>query len=262
MGVLAYPQLSITENPEEYTKIWIDSGTHAREWITTSTVTFILNRFMDAWQDQPNYIRNKTWYFMPIVNPDGYEHSRKKDRLWRKNRTPNQHTRCKGVDLNRNFNIGWNTQGSSANPCRDTYHGRQPFSEMETQAIGKFLHERKHNLLAFLTFHSYGQMLLYPYGHTAAKYKDASMLQRVGDEVARYIRKTMGKKYQVGSRHKLLYPAGGGADDWACSTLGARYVYTIELRDRGRYGFVLPSAQIIPTALEGYAVVDAVARDI
>lgn len=26
------------------------------------------------------------WYFLPLVNPDGYEHSHKYDRLWRKNR--------------------------------------------------------------------------------------------------------------------------------------------------------------------------------
>lgn len=45
------------------------------------------------------------WYFLPVVNPDGYEYSWEGDRYWRKN------TRlgalCDGVDLNRNFDQAW-----------------------------------------------------------------------------------------------------------------------------------------------------------
>lgn len=216
---------------------------------------------MSEWEDQPDYIRNKTWYFMPMVNPDGYDYSRRIDRLWRKNRSPHKRSKCKGVDINRNFNVAWNTGGSSSDPCKITYHGTGPISELETEAVVTFLKEQRKNLEAFLTFHSYGQMLMYPYGHQAAMYKHAPMLQRVGQEVAKSIKRITGRNYKVGSRHKLLPPAGGGADDWACSSLGAKYVYTIELRDRGNYGFVLPPNQIIDTALEGYAMVDAVARD-
>lgn len=246
----------------EYKKIWIDGGVHAREWITPATVTYILNHLMSQWDDQPEYLRNRTWYFMPMVNPDGYVYSRRMDRLWRKNRSPNKRSRCKGVDLNRNFYVGWNTQGSSSNPCRDTYHGPAPASELETEAVVTFLKQRKTKLEAFLTFHSYGQMLLYPWGHKSSRLKSAPLLQGVGNKVAQMIKKVTGRNYQVGNRHKLLPPAGGGADDWACSTLGATFMYTIELRDRGNYGFVLPPRQILGTAMEGYFVVDVVAKNI
>lgn len=43
--------------------------------------------------------------------------------------------------------------------------------------------------------------------------------------------------------------ADGTAVDWAYDN-GVRYSFTFELRDSGRYGFLLPSAQIIPTATE------------
>ncbi|XP_013105808.2 carboxypeptidase B isoform X3 [Stomoxys calcitrans] len=255
--------LRISENAEENAnQIWIDGGTHAREWITPATVTYIIQRLMAKWDEQPAYIRDKTWYFMPMVNPDGYVYSRQIDRLWRKNRAPHsKRSRCIGVDINRNFNIGWNTVGSSKDPCKFTYHGPAPFSEMETQAILNFF-EDKTDMVAYLTFHSYGQMLLYPYGHKAARYMYAPALKRVGNEAAQIIKQKTGRKYRVGSRNEWLPPAGGGADDWACSKLGAKYVYTIELRDRGNFGFILPPSQIIQTAFEGYTLVEAVARDI
>jgi hypothetical protein len=41
-------------------------------------------------------------------------------------------------------------------------------------------------------------------------------------------------------------PIGGASDDWYKGVLGARFVGTLELRDRGEYGFILPADQIIP----------------
>lgn len=68
-----------------------------------------------------------------------------------------------------------------------------------------------------------------------------------------------GHKYKVGPSGDLLYPAAGASDDWAKS-IGIKYSYTIELRDSGRYGFVLPSRYIITTAKEAKAFVFAVSR--
>ncbi|XP_075157474.1 carboxypeptidase B isoform X2 [Haematobia irritans] len=253
--------LSISENLSDNKKIWIDGGTHAREWISPATVTYIINQLLSNWENQPKYIRNKSWFFMPMVNPDGYVYSRRKNRLWRKNRATTKSASCIGVDLNRNFNIGWNTKGSSSNPCHDTYHGPRANSELEAQAVISFLEEISINLEAFLTFHSYSQAFVYPFGYKAAKSKYAPMLQRVGNEAARLIKNKTGKHYDVGVTYKLLSIAGGGADDWAHSVLETKYVFTVELRDRGRYGFVLPPSQIMGAALEGYIFAETVAKD-
>lgn len=43
--------------------------------------------------------------------------------------------------------------------------------------------------------------------------------------------------------------ADGTTIDWAYDN-GVKYSFTFELRDTGRYGFLLPSSQIIPTATE------------
>jgi hypothetical protein len=44
--------------------------------------------------------------------------------------------------------------------------------------------------------------------------------------------------------------ASGGSPDWVKGKLGTRITYTYELRDTGKYGFLLPADQIIPTAEE------------
>ena len=41
--------------------------------------------------------------------------------MWRKNRNPNAHFSCAGVDLNRNFNYMWLTTGASSDPCSEIY---------------------------------------------------------------------------------------------------------------------------------------------
>lgn len=53
----------------------------------------------------------------------------------------------------------------------------------------------------------------------------------------------------------------GGSDDWAKGVAGIKYSYTIELRDRGFFGFVLPAQYIIPTAREALAAVKTLARE-
>ena len=43
--------------------------------------------------------------------------------------------------------------------------------------------------------------------------------------------------------------ASGGTIDWTYNQ-GIKYSFTFELRDTGRYGFLLPASQIVPTAQE------------
>lgn len=52
----------------------------------------------------------------------------------------------------------------------------------------------------------------------------------------------------------------GSSDDWAKGVAGIKYAYTVELRDRGTYGFLLPATQIVPTAREIWAGIRAISR--
>lgn len=170
-----------TENEEEKEIVWIDGGIHAREWISPAVVTYIVEHFVRNWQNLPESIRSKAWYVMPVMNPDGYVYSRQYNRLWRKTRSKNG-GECRGVDLNRNFDISWNGRGSSANTCSDIYRGPTPFSEPESKAVANFLKNVKDRLASYLTFHSYGQLLVYPWAYKRGYADDAGDLQEAGDE--------------------------------------------------------------------------------
>lgn len=73
------------------------------------------------------------------------------------------------------------------------------------------------------------------------------------------ITQASGAHYRVGPAAATLYPASGGSDDWAKS-IGIKYAYTIELRDQGRYGFILPASYIQPTAKEALAALRVIGQ--
>ena len=117
---------------------------------------------------------------------------------------------CKGVDLNRNFGYHWGGYGASDNPCKETFRGSSAFSEPESRAIRDFLLSRENKFVLYLTFHSYGQYILYPWGYDKLDTQDWRELQRVGDITRSALRRlNHGVTYQVGSAAKMLYPASG-----------------------------------------------------
>ena len=84
--------------------IWFNGGQHAREWISTATVLYLAYKFLHLSQDPliSKYLNETDIYITPVMNPDGYEYTHTKDRLWRKNRRRNWDG-SHGVDLNRNW---------------------------------------------------------------------------------------------------------------------------------------------------------------
>lgn len=56
--------------------------------------------------------------------------------------------------------------GSSSNPCSETYAGSAPFSEIETKSLSEFIKSIEDKYDAYISFHSYSQLLMFPYGHT------------------------------------------------------------------------------------------------
>lgn len=243
---------------KEKKAIWMDCGIHAREWIAPAFCQYFVREILQTYKTDAKMeemMKNVDFYVTPVLNIDGYIYTWENEttRLWRKNRSPGpKNCSCYGTDLNRNFDANWGTVGVSFNCCSNTYPGTQPASEPEAKAVTDFVGSRKDIFLCFLTIHSYGQLILVPYGHpnyTAPNYDELMM---VGKGAAEAIWKVHGMDYTVGAPPDVLYANSGSSRDWA-RMQGIPLVFTFELRDNGTYSFELPEDQIQPTCEEAYS---------
>ncbi|XP_068943129.1 carboxypeptidase A1-like [Petaurus breviceps papuanus] len=231
--------------------IWIDTGIHSREWVTqASGVWFAKKITEDYGQDEKlTAILDSMDIFLEIVtNPDGFAFTHSSNRMWRKTRSINAGSSCVGVDPNRNWDAGFGLAGASSNPCSETYHGKYANSEVEVKSIVDFVNSHG-NIKAFISIHSYSQLLLYPYGYTTARATHQAELDELAKLAVDNLASLYGTKYQYGSIITTIYQASGSTVDWTYNS-GIKYSYTFELRDTGFYGFLLPAKQIIPTAQE------------
>jgi len=225
---------------------------HAREWIAVE-VPYLLAEYLltnastnpvQEWFD-----KGEIWV-APMVNPDGHEYTRTQNRLWRKNRRRNSDGSI-GVDPNRNYGYMWgtlNVSTSSHVPRDDTYVGPRAFSEPEVQAVRNLV--ARELFAGVLTYHSYLQLILFPWGYTSKPIVDPNDHREMEDlakDMQQLIREVHGEKYTV-EQSSQLYPTAGDTTDW---TYGEYDIpsFTIELRPdtAAEGGFILPPSQIQPT---------------
>jgi murein tripeptide amidase MpaA len=232
--------------------IYINGGIHAREWISSAVSVYLIQNLAEKYGNDPvvtSLLNAIEFVITPMSNPDGYDYTWTSDRLWRKNRNQNQGNTCKGVDLNRNFDVYWGTD-SSANRCAEDYHGTSAASEPEARAIQNLVTSLS-NKIGAIDIHSYGQYIMRPYGWTTSLHPDEVLLRQLGQAVVDTIRATNGVTYS-NIRSSQLYPVSGASDDWF-TVKGNFWGFCWELRDAGRYGFRLPEDQILPTGQEIFA---------
>ncbi|XP_006633484.2 carboxypeptidase A2 [Lepisosteus oculatus] len=231
--------------------IWIDAGIHSREWVTQATAVWTANKIAtDYGQDRSltSILDMLDIYLLVVANPDGYAYTHSNNRMWRKTRSKNPGSVCVGVDPNRNWDAGFGGPGASTNPCSDSYHGPSAQSEVEVKNVVNFI-KQTGNFKGFISIHSYSQLLMYPHGYSCNDIPDYQELDAVGKSAAKALGSLYGTSYKVGSICKIIYQASGGSIDWSYN-YGIKYSFAFELRDTGRYGFLLPANQIIPTASE------------
>uniref|UniRef100_A0A452TWD0 Carboxypeptidase A1 n=1 Tax=Ursus maritimus TaxID=29073 RepID=A0A452TWD0_URSMA len=231
--------------------IWIDTGIHSREWVTQASGVWFAKKITQDYGQDPTLtaILDSLDIFLEIVtNPDGFAFTHSKNRMWRKTRSLTEGSSCVGVDPNRNWDAGFGLPGASSNPCSETYHGKFANSEVEVKSIVDFV-KNHGNIKAFISIHSYSQLLMYPYGYTEEAAPDRDELDQVAKSAVTALTSLYGTKFEYGSIIKTIYQASGTTVDWTYSQ-GIKYSFTFELRDTGRYGFLLPASQIVPTAQE------------
>ncbi|NWX19823.1 CBPB2 Carboxypeptidase, partial [Aegotheles bennettii] len=259
--------LKLSKSPEKSkSAIWIDCGIHAREWISPAFCLWFIGHAIHVRERDPTmttFLEHFDFYVMPVMNVDGYEYtwSHPSNRLWRKSRSSHGNSKCIGTDMNRNFDAHWCGEGASPYECHEIYCGPYPESEPEVKAVARFIRNHKDIIKAYITMHSYSQLVLFPYSYTMDKSKDHDELESLAKKAAKAIKRTTKKTYRLGPGAQTIYLAPGGSDDWAYD-LGIKYSFTIELRDTGTYGFLLPSQEIRPTCLEALSAVKEIVQHV
>jgi murein tripeptide amidase MpaA len=242
--------------------VWIDGGIHAREWVSPATVTWMLKELVENDAAHPDLLDNMDWFFLPSANPDGYAYSRDHNRMWRKTRSNNGGILgCKGVDANRNWGYHWNEGGSSNDRCQDTYHGPEAWSEPENVHVSDFILARKDQIVFYNSIHSYSQLILLPWGFQQQTPDDYDQMLALAEKGSDALTAVHGKVYEAGCIPCMLYIASGSSTDWAHG-IGIEFTTSMELRDTGHDGFLLPADQIIPTAEETWAFHITVIREL
>jgi carboxypeptidase A2 len=233
---------------------FINGCHHAREWLGCATMVYIINELTTKPDQYDDLLTGLDIYVMPVLNPDGYRYTWVKDRMWRKTRSgPRQG--CYGVDPNRNWNFKWGVAGSSSNPCSETYDGPSPNSEVETQAITKFLGAHKTTIKSYFDIHTYSEDFMFPYGYAEVYPTDLDKIRSVASQAVAKVNAVNNEQFISGSITDIVYPASGSSIDYTKGVLNIDYSYAMELRPNGDSfnGFVLPEDQIIAGASECWA---------
>ncbi len=210
--------IRVSDNPtldEGEPAALINSYIHAREAITLEVVLHFLEYLIDGYGIDSRVTRlvdEREIWFVPVVNPDGVAYNIQTNPngggMWRKNRRNNGDGNF-GVDLNRNFGYGWgwDDEGSSPYTWSTTYRGSGPFSEPETQVYRDFINSR--NIRASLTYHSYSNLVIYPWDYVDVHTPDHATFNRVSALM------TEENGYYCGTAYDAVgYLTNGGTEDW------------------------------------------------
>ncbi|KAJ0304539.1 hypothetical protein COL516b_005896 [Colletotrichum fioriniae] len=208
---------------------------HAREWITTMVVEYLTYQLIDGYQKNDAAVKalldKYDFYILPIVNPDE-------------------------LTLDSNWPFNWQLPGgASTNYCSETYKGQAAGDTPEMVALKAYTDRLAagNGIKLFIDWHSYGQYILLPYGYDcSARASNHARQMTLATSTANTIAQAYGTRFTYGPSCSTLYATTGSAPDYLTGAAGAEVAWTIELRPSGSAGggFVLPAAQILPSAIE------------
>ena len=247
--------VKISKNPnvnEPEPKIFYNGLTHAREPAGMQQLIFYMWYLLENYETDPEVkylLDNLEMYFIPVMNPDGYEYNYSMAPIgggsWRKNLRDDGNGDF-GVDLNRNYGYEWGYDdiGSSPYPADETFRGTAAFSEPETQIV-RDLSNQVHFTEA-LNYHTYSDIFLFPWCYIIKYTPDSLTFVNFADIMTRQ------NRYSTGLPGELLYTTNGDINDWMYGEQTAKpkvFSYTPETGDQID-GFWPSPDRIIPICQE------------
>jgi carboxypeptidase T len=212
---------------------------HGNEWPGIEICLFFIRYMIEQYDNDTNLevrnaINTTQIFLIPMVNPDGVMIDS------RKNNAPNHgpfgystSITSYGVNLNRNYDDPWFLAylfpvryylpiilaDSSFN-----YRGPYPFSENETKAVKNFA--EAHDISLSISYHSYGEFIIYPWLHTTKQTPDELLFRSVGENIT-----SINHYYLYVKNDRLIPRYGGtlgGSENWFYREKGT-IAFTVEV---------------------------------
>lgn len=241
------------DNVKNKKVVFLDGGMVGSAWITISTALYVIHQLVENYENNKHLLQNLDWVIMPLVNPDGYEFSRSdsSNRLWRKTRKP--YGSGFGAVINKNFDFMFGSTGSSLDPISEIHSGPRAFSETEALAVGGTLNVLQGRLFFYLSLHSFGEYILYPWGYDpSTTVTNVRELHAIAEAGAYAIYLSTQKKYTIGNHARTLITNSGASMDYAYAVCNARFAMTMYLPGGGFSGYDPLPILIKPTVEESW----------
>ncbi len=199
-------------------RVLIQAGIHAREHMTGLLVMAQLERLLR--RGIPDWA---AFYMLPMANPDGVAMSQtglagqKAIEIYAADRAAGYadcdyaqylkewKANAAGVDLNRNFDAGWDLVDTRPGPSTANYRGFAPESEPETQALAAYTLLIRPDVT--LSYHAMGEEIFYDFGCNAP-------VNEAGLSLARIVARRTGYRLVPDDQSSF-----GGYKDWAIEKL-------------------------------------------
>lgn len=220
--------------------LFIQSAMHAREYATAALTLDFAKLLLDNPNNNPDIdwiLQRHQIHILFHTNPDGRKIA--ETGIYQRKNVNENHcpSNTIGVDLNRNFSYGWNSvvNGSSGEACSEVYRGDAPASEPEVAALENYIRTifpdvrgeastdaaPKDTQGLYLDIHSYGRLILWPYGHSNELAPNSKGLEALGKKIAFF-------NGYLPQQSVGLYPTDGTSDNLAYGELGIAHL-TFEL---------------------------------
>ena len=221
---------------------------HAREPLAAEVCLTILDDLL--WSYDPsnsNHPLNQSQiWIIPVLNPDGHEIVISQLDIWHRKTIYDNNQNgildldhlfyigqsIDGIDGNRNFDYKFGTSGVVHEFEAQTYPGAHPFSAIETTYVRDLAKEVP--FIAGINYHTWGNMVLYPYGHGfGAKSHNHEAVKNLAEEIASRMPKYYDwvlEEYYDPMPAWELYPTSGTSQDYMHYTYNT-IEFIVELAD-------------------------------
>ncbi len=229
-------------------RLFVQAAMHAREYTTAALALDFARHLLEAYPDSADIsslLDRHEIHILPVMNPDGRVLAEQPGLRSKRKNDNGFHCAAdvlaRGVDLNRNFSYSWQFAAAvpgvraSDEECDQSFRGPFAASETETQAVERYVRElfvdsRDANPFSaapvdtaglHIDLHSFGQLVLYPWGFTSQPAGNADELKQLAGKVA-------GMNGYTAMQGIGLYPIDGGSESIAYGELGVAQL-TFEL---------------------------------